>query len=410
MQYEHAPLAAAGRFLPEFTADTAAVGDRATRPRPVFRQETQTGLDFAILTRIPQIEAIAEEWRDLHARFGHDPFSGYDMVHAWWRTTGASDKRLRLHVVTCRTGGNLVAVLPLVVFRQRGLRILRGVGNNSERFCDIVCGDEHVIQQTWRWARKSRAYDFAICRGVFEGFPSMRVLQGFARERDKLEDHLLVCDWPSSKAWMASLTEKRRATFNRSFRQLDKKAPTRFEVHASGPVPADALDAMVATKRSWAAANNMESWIREPSAAPFFHESAKQAARNGQYFLTWLTCGDEKIAFLHGYRFQDTLYLELITYKQDWYKFSLGHLMVINTTKWAIDNGIKRIVHGPANVDTRAQGQNSFKVTYANATMAGTEFTFSATWRGRLLEASYFSARKFWRARQARKLARDGDR
>lgn len=120
-----------------------------------------------ILVSEEAVAAIGEKWRQLQVRAGRILFADHDWFNIWWRTLGKSSQSQTLHVVTGRIDGNLVAVLPLVVVRRRGLRIMHAAWQKAFHFCDMLCDSRDQATALWKAAYHSPHYDFADIRDVY---------------------------------------------------------------------------------------------------------------------------------------------------------------------------------------------------------------------------------------------------
>src|SRR5215472_1228936 len=81
---------------------------------------------------------LLDEWRDLHVRVGHFPFTNPIIVRAWWNHHGQAAGHT-LHVATAHYGNRLVAIAPLTVFRYKGLHVLQWAGSKDFGYCDALC-------------------------------------------------------------------------------------------------------------------------------------------------------------------------------------------------------------------------------------------------------------------------------
>lgn len=82
-------------------------------------------LTTSVTTTEAEAEALAPEWRELGSVAGAGPFTGPEYGLSWWRHRG----RGRLHIVTVRCTGQLVALAPLHVRPLAGLSAVRWLGH-----------------------------------------------------------------------------------------------------------------------------------------------------------------------------------------------------------------------------------------------------------------------------------------
>ena len=80
------------------------------------------------------LAALAPEWAELVAATGAPSFRGPVYALAWWRHRGGG----RLHVVTVRAGGRLLALAPLHVRRIAGLDVVRWLGHGLGTISEVL--------------------------------------------------------------------------------------------------------------------------------------------------------------------------------------------------------------------------------------------------------------------------------
>ena len=91
--------------------------------------------------------ALAPEWAALVADTDTPSFTGPAYALAWWRHRG----RGRLHVVTVRSGGRLLALAPLPVRRIAGLDVVRWLGHGLGSISEVLVrpGADAAARAIW---------------------------------------------------------------------------------------------------------------------------------------------------------------------------------------------------------------------------------------------------------------------
>lgn len=346
------------------------------------------------------MEAIAEPWQDLHRRVGRDPFTDYDMVRAWWMTLGQQSGGLALHVVAAFQGQELLGVLPLVVARTGGMRVLKSATYYSERVCDALSIDDDVTALMWEAVMASRMFHFGVIRGVSAYHRVHGKLAANARRRDEPRFYRAMVSSASGQEWFQSLPGPFRRNMQRCARHLARAGKVEYKVHASDEAPDDVLASMIRLKQEWSTLNKRTGWIGQSGALAFCKEISAAAARQGRLFLATLSCADQTVAIHQGYTFGTTLYIEIITYDFIWSKLSPGHLIMLDTIRWAIDHGFKTIDLGPGSRMGQLAGDEVFRAKYATQMETCSEFSFAPHMLGRSMEQTYFRARALWRGCQ----------
>ena len=96
--------------------------------------EDGTGL---VVERAPSFDAVREDWNRLAER-SDNVFGTWEWASSWWRHLGGGARPL---VTTCRArGGSTLALLPLYIWPQRGLRVVRLIGHGPADELAPLCG------------------------------------------------------------------------------------------------------------------------------------------------------------------------------------------------------------------------------------------------------------------------------
>lgn len=346
---------------PETFQMREGVGDP---PIPVFSViATQTG-----------IEAIAEEWQQLHARAGKSPVTDYNRFHVWWRTIGQAREGASLHVLIGREDGKLVAVLPLIVVRRmKGLLRVLCEPDGMMFEVEVLCEDPALVLSSWQAAMDRPGYDLAKVKGVYPQSSSHAALSKIGKRSDTMDTFFLRCDWPTSEDWLASISGNARGNFRRCSRRLAEKAPLRYEVYKEGPLPMAIVEGMVKHKIDWCADRGKHGTFERGNVDDYFRSWAETSSRQGQLFLAWLQCGDDVIGYNLGLIYNEVCYAYFWTYDPAWSRYSPGNVIMMNTIAWAIEKKLKGIDFIYTGI---SESEKKFKRKYANQVGQCHEFTF----------------------------------
>ena len=343
----------------------------------------------AILAEEPSAE-LFRDWGALHLRAGRFPFTDPIFFQSWWRHLGRGEGH-RLHLVTVRDGGTLVAIAPQVVSRRRGVRLLQWAGINEFGYGDALCASRPAEDALWAAVRRSGRYDVALMKSLTRESESYDTLGQFSRRVRTDASYILQIRWPSSEAWMKeALSSHARKHYRNTENQLRARGAADFTCCPSQGHRDRTLPMLVAQKGEWARVNEVDCLFRTPDRAlGILTELAAGAAARGTLYLASLMSGDSPVAILLGVVHEATLYLLFISYDPAWQKYSPGRLLLCKTLGWAIDQGLAR-------VDLMRGGQEYKKqLTHLNPNEL-TDFTFPGSLIGRVAEPilarTYFKA------------------
>lgn len=321
------------------------------------------------------LTALLGEWRALQALHGRYPFTDATMVNAWWRIRGETDGE-RLHIVTCRCNGTLVAVAPLSITRKHGLRFLRWAGGDMFDYCDSLAISDSVNRSLWNLVRRLGRFDVALLKTVRPDTSTHRVLSAFARPARTSMTHAICFSDNGNAAWRE---QGKRSRFRRALRKLEERGPIRFEVVRDGPIPEAPFAALIQQKTAWAARRRKVGLFDNPHAAALMLRGiAESLAAGGNLHLSWMQCGDDIIAVHLGCVFEKRLYYYMPSYDLEWSDFSPGNYLLVKLAEWADSNGLDEMDF--------LRGGDAYKEKFANTSRELSDFTFPGSVIGYIAE------------------------
>jgi CelD/BcsL family acetyltransferase involved in cellulose biosynthesis len=290
------------------------------------------------------LSALADAWRALEPSIRH-PFQELGWYAAWARTIGTTEGR-RLKCVTLWDGERLLAVLPLVLRRYKGVRLLEWIGARVTDYCDAIVAPGVDAQDALRslWLGLNREVGFDVLRvgqvrddAFVSGF-----LDGLAHWVETREGaYSIPLTWSSGEEWLKSRNQKQRYEARRLMRQLDKEG-YRIKVWQAGEPLEPMLAAGIEQKRAWVRARGVRSFITEPQGPEFLAELAREMASLGMLHLSAVQYGDQFISCHLGFERGGTFYYWMPTYDAAFAKKRVGNTLREFLIMSACDRGLKK--------------------------------------------------------------------
>lgn len=232
------------------------------------------------IVRSPErLAEIGPAWTALWRRAGRSVFQSHAWIDAWWSTLPA-EARPRLAIGLAWAGADLVAVLPLVVQRRRGLRVLEWAAKDHSDYCDALAapeaGDGRLLQRLWSATTAAAGYDLAYLSHLQPDaaiLPALSSGEGGAPRlalNHRREANLRVPSaWASGQAWFESLPKKARQNYRRGRKFLSDAGQAGFrEIGPEEPLD-PILDRLAELKRDWLVRSGNTSSLLADDAAPF---------------------------------------------------------------------------------------------------------------------------------------------
>ncbi len=305
-------------------------------------------LETRIIEDRAGFDALEEPWQALDSQPGVRPFQEFGWAAAWLRTIGATGES-RLRVGTLWQGGRLVAVLPLCVRRYKGVRMLEWIGSRVTDYCDAIVDSgldaDTALQALWNAIGRRGGYDIARLNHVRTDARIFGVLNSLSPWTETLEDAGGVpIAWKSGAEWLQQQSSKMRDRVKYNARRMAKAG---FEVSVwdgAGP-SAPIIDTLVAQKRPWLAARNLNSFINEPGGVEFLRAVVEATGKRGEVCLSTVrSIENQQIAAVDLTFFREgTLYSYIASFDPEYAKYSFGRLLTDQLLMRACDNGWRRL-------------------------------------------------------------------
>jgi len=302
--------------------------------------------EVAVIRSTDDLSALAEEWNDLAFRCpGYFLSQTFQWTEAAWETIGRP-RGYELNCLTLRSGGRLVAVWPLVVSRERGLRIIRRLGFGGHEYCAplVERGEEAESRTSLLWRAAARSADFAVLRHVRADTPLAGVLKA-GRHWSVTEDavpapYIARADYPDWAAYYATISAQLRTQIKRRRRKLAAEGKVVLE-RASRAGCAELIDWTLEHKKRWLAHAELDSdWLFESDSRDFLVALATREDATGGVALFALTVDGvpiaAEIASVDRGRFESYM----VAYDPKWKSYSPGNILSEYTLQWAFDRGL----------------------------------------------------------------------
>lgn len=368
------------------TALAAAVSRFSDAPGLRAQTADTSGLDLDIVSDVEGFHALEDDWTRLVARLDRPEhvFQTYAWCWHWCRHyLSAKGDGPRLAIVTGRSGGRLVLVLPLIIERRAGLRQLGWMGDPVSQYGDILAAPEAAVPETlaraWAFAVARSRADVANLRKVRAGSLAATMLRSVGAVVTAVEEAPWI-DLTKSRdfaAFDAAVPAKgRRKNRRRHMRRLEERGPIEIESHAGTDDAASLADYAICLKRAWLKDKDYISpALVDDRFTAFFadvvHGRGKPA---GAKVMTLRSAGEvaalDIVVDHAGARF-----LHVAVFSSKFEKCGVGGLLLESAIEGCYRDGIRTF-------DLLAP-KHDYKLDFTEESMLVEDFALALTWKGR---------------------------
>jgi CelD/BcsL family acetyltransferase involved in cellulose biosynthesis len=291
---------------------------------------------------------MRQEWSALLDASGSwNPFLTWEWMWAWWtHLRGAAT----LNIVTVRSGGELIAIAPLMIVR-RGLSVparleFVGVGAGAD-YLDVIVRSGHESSAAVALARWLHEQPLALHLDNLPPNPaSASVRRELARSGwTAIEASPDVCPFIdlSAHSWdsyLASLGSSHRANVRRRLRALSTAYDMRFSEVNSAEAQRSTLEALFRYHDQRWTCGGSTAFSTTPLRA-FHHELSKTASKCGWLRLYALTLDNHLAGVMYGFARDGRFYFYQHGTDPAYSRYSPGLVLMALTIRASIADGLR---------------------------------------------------------------------
>src|ERR1700733_75583 len=304
-----------------------------------------------VITCRKRFAEIKPNWDELWRRCKADVFQNHTWIGTW---LDSSHEFAAPRIAVAWHGHDILAALPFAVRRRFGFRTLEWSAQSLSDYCDALAMPEAVshLSQLWTAVWQSGRFDLVNLAQVRPDALMRPLLdnhgmgQATVRRRDRQERGFAIdCGlWANNEAWFRSLGKKGRNNFWRGERIL---AGCGGDVGFRCVDPAEQsieaqLRHVMALKQEWLRTSQPSSPLLGRDGTTL--DAMLHAITDiGQMRLFLLMCGDRVAAASVNFICGDTMQAYMTSYDPEFERASPGMILIVQYTKWAFDNGLRKV-------------------------------------------------------------------
>jgi CelD/BcsL family acetyltransferase involved in cellulose biosynthesis len=285
------------------------------------------------LERLPTLESARVEWNELATK-SRNIFATWEWNSIWWQHFGEGRTLL---ATACRTSeGALEAVLPLYLWSDRPLRVVRFLGHGAGNELGPVCERTATVAAARALRDTLAAVDCDVFFGeelpAAAGWPAL--LGGKVHRR--IGDPLVRLEAASWDDFLASRSPNFRQQVRRRERKLEAQHGLVYRLAENASSLQEDLDILFRLHRArWA-----DRWSSFAASEAFHREFAARALEMGWLRLWFLVLRGEPVAAWYGFRFCGIESYYQAGRDPAWTDSTVGFVLLAHTIRQALEDGM----------------------------------------------------------------------
>jgi CelD/BcsL family acetyltransferase involved in cellulose biosynthesis len=285
------------------------------------------------LEQLHELDAAREEWNELAEQTGN-LFSTWEWHSLWWRHFGSA--RTLLATLCRSSAGQLVAVLPLYLWRGRPLRVVRLVGHHVGDQLGPICrpSDRRAVSEALTAALSRYEADIFLGEHLPGDEKWGALLDAKVLKRDA--SPALRVDGASWDEFLASCSSNLRSQIRARERRLAREHDIRYRLTASRDELQNDLDTLFALhKLRWGGQATTFARYEE------FHRDFAACALDRGWLRLWsLEIDGQPRAAWYGFRFAGIQSFYQSGRDPAWDRSSVGSVALMHSIRDAFADGM----------------------------------------------------------------------
>lgn len=306
-------------------------------------------MQVELIDDIGRFQALREEWNALLRCSAADClFLTWEWLFTWWKHLAAG---ARLHLLTVRSGDELVAIAPLLLRRRRALEapfpVLEFLGESAgSDYLDLILrqgAEADAVRALSDYLDGKRlALRLIRLRSGASATALAAELEQRGWRRDAAQTD--VCPLmrllePSWDGYLSTLPSKDRVDFRRRLNNLHKRFTVCFNVAMTEEARREALDALFALHDSRWQGRGGSTALHTQALQAFHDEVSQLALERGWLRLFVLVLDGRPAAAQYSFRYGMTFYDYQKGFDPAYARHAVGVLTIGLTVKHAIEEG-----------------------------------------------------------------------
>lgn len=278
------------------------------------------------------IDSLQPEWSEL-AEQGRSIFQTWEWAAHWWRHFGR-DRDLR--VITIRSDGRLVGILPFYVWANRPLRVLRFLGHGPGDELGPIADTGHRLAVARALPGALTQFDWDLI--LAEQLPADQGWSTPLAGRRILREASPVLRFGDGgwEGFLRTRSRNFREQLGRRERKLAREHRVRYRLADGARNLERDLDTLFRLHRArWA--GRYSAFLADE---PFHRSFAATASERGWLRLWFLEVDGEPVAAVYGFRLADTECYYQAGRDRRWDHYRVGFVLLAHAIREAADDGM----------------------------------------------------------------------
>lgn len=343
---------------------------------------------FAIVSTLDDFDALKEDWTKLYENHGKDTqlFQTYNWNWHWLHQF--KDNRPDIQILTGYIDDELVLVIPLILTRPLGIKILQWMGAPVSQYGDILIKND---ANNLKWLQKAFTHlnntikpDLYYLRKTRFDAPITPMLESYGASviEEMAAPYIELHGAENFNEFNKRYSQRSRKSKRRHRRKLEEQGEVQFNIFKESKEATRASLLAINLKRQWLKKLDIFSPAFQGHTIERFFESAASSETHPVNIRASELCVDDRPAAIEiGIVAKNRYGAHLGAYNEAFIQHSPGSLQMQDTIAALIDEGI-------VTIDLFAPG-DSYKFEWTDQSTPVFDFAYPLTIKGNIYQYLY---------------------
>lgn len=345
-----------------------------------------------MISSLTGLESLRADWKNLETRCHAQPsvFQSFDWVNEWAKIyCNASQKdSAEIHIMLARKSNKLIFLMPLMLRRVQGMKMLTLLTDPHAQYGDILC-DRNENTEFWMksaldFCRASNFADIIYIRHVrsdsnLAGFAKLHLKNGHFNEQ---APYLDLTPFKSAEDYDARYSPTQKKRRKKIRKHLQELGPVNFEAVHDLDASDAAITSAVSEKNIWLKDRGRYNRVMNcPRHVAFLQQLSRLKDSPLKLVVTKLTAGKVVASWDISFRYGSTNYCYITSHVNSLNDLSPGRLHMDQSQRMSLADGM--------NIFDLMVPNDPHKDSWCSGKIGVNDYYYAFSARGRLFGAAY---------------------
>lgn len=304
-------------------------------------------IQISTVNDISELSSLKDKWNNLLNKSKSDNiFLTHQWIFTWWRYFGAGKK---LKIILVEDNKELIGIAPLMVVKNYYfLKTLKFVGDPHSDYLDFILlpgVEKKILDLIFAYLYKCNYWDVIQLKEIPQNSETIKLIneESIYKTRKTVESICPILNLNTNWDQLFNiLSPKMRHNLKYYRNRLEREHKVSFEDIEKIDLLEENMNIMFELHQKRWADQGIQGVFKDINAKRFYLDIIQQFYVQNWLQLRVLRINENPVSICLNFKYQNRFYYYQSGRDPDWYKYSIGDILLADTIKYAIEQGFTK--------------------------------------------------------------------